>query len=425
MSVRTLNWFESEFDATNISNNRWNLQIAKAVASGSGTPTYSMVWKSRALAPITSISWKAEYALAWTATVPTQGAAVRIIGKWQPCNKGESFDINKLGFWQPSAKPAEASNAGWLNVGNIDYAYPNVLGIHIVVGVRNADSNQFEAVFVDKATLGPGSSARYQPQETVSWWLEGSDLTGQVFSTQKGHSATQDFTNPSDPLTGAFEWSTSFMTVSSQWVITPGAAPQSFTAPPPSAQFAAMSLGGNAPLVLQLGGASWIVKLAVPLGTAALGAAGAGLLNRLKDKLPLQKVDVHIEGSGGFMFRVTFNAGGNDGAPGTVASLGAPQGASGGLVAAIEEALREIQSSGDLPMSESWQIFPSTKPDNLAIEAPMNRPYGLAVMPDHPQQSAEPSFSGSNADFRQSQQGQQNPVGNSSFNQAYSNGISA
>ncbi|KAH6689071.1 hypothetical protein F5X68DRAFT_189819 [Plectosphaerella plurivora] len=337
MSVRTLNWFESAFDATIISKNGLSLQVAQAVASGSSTAAYSMVWKSRDLSPMSSISWKAEYALAWTANVPNQGVAVRIRSEWQPCNKGESFDIDQLGYWQPSKKLVEASSASWLNVGNIEYADSSVLGVHIVVGVRNADTNRFEAVFIDQTPLGPGSSARYQPQETISWWLEGSDLTGQVISTQRNRSATQDFTNPS-PQTGAFEWSTSFMVASSQWVITPGAAPQSINKLPAPAQSAAVSPEGNAPSVAQLGGGtSWMVKFAVPLVPAALNRAAAGLYNILKDKFPLQ--EVQVERSGGSMLRVTLDA-------------------ASGAVIAIGEALGQILSRGDLPMNETWQIFP-------------------------------------------------------------------
>ncbi|KAK4119275.1 hypothetical protein N657DRAFT_693862 [Parathielavia appendiculata] len=89
MSItRTLNWYESEAGAKLIASNNWQLQ-------------------SQDVAPITQISWTEEYALGWMAKVPTDGFRVNILGMWQPCNKGETYDINNLDFWERSSKPGE------------------------------------------------------------------------------------------------------------------------------------------------------------------------------------------------------------------------------------------------------------------------------------------------------------------------------
>ncbi|KAH8781098.1 hypothetical protein F5883DRAFT_685403 [Diaporthe sp. PMI_573] len=380
MSARTLNWFESEADAINIQNNSWNLQLAKAVASGSAAPTYNMIWKSRALALITSISWKVEYALGWTAQVPDSGMSIRITGKWQPCNKGESFDINPMGYWQRSTEPVEAQYAGWLNVGKIQYSYPGVLGIHIVVGIRNAESGLFEPIFVDKATLGRGSSGRYQPQESVSWWLEAGDRTGSVFSGTKSGSATQDFSNPSGPVTNTFEWSTSFLTIPSKWVIAGGIPAQSMAAPPPSAQLAPMSLGGEAPMIL-----------------------------KLKDKF--RRVEITIEGKTGNKLRVMYEAG-NGNAPGTVAT--------------IEKALRDMLNSGDIPAGESRKISADTTPSALDLTSLSNSLASSTAVVRHAPQTAQPNISGNaSAGFPQQQQQSNGDtiVPKGPFNEAYPNGV--
>ncbi|KAH8908530.1 hypothetical protein BR93DRAFT_489877 [Coniochaeta sp. PMI_546] len=365
--TRTLNWFESDADNKSILDNGWNFQIAKSVATGSAAPTYNLVWQSQALAPVTIISWKIQYALSWTAAVPSDGVKIKIQGQWQKCDKGQSFDIDSRGYWRPSTKPVSPSDASWLNVGNINYSYPGVLGLHIIVGVLNAQTGKYEAVFVDQATLPAGSSAKYQPQESVSWWLEASDLTGQVFNSTKSRSTTYDFTKESDPLTHAYEWSTSYVMQGGVWTIAPGSPPQALTGPPPSAELAQLTLGGSPPVVLQLDHASWLITFTVPLAVAALTAIGASLLDKLKSNF--KNLKVNLEGKDGTTIRFEYDAGGNA-APGTVEYLGTPVGASGGPKDTIENALRDLQTTGAIPSNEKWDVTPTTKPYAPAITAP-------------------------------------------------------
>lgn len=388
MSIRKLHWFESRDDAVNIRNNGWNLQLAKAVKSGSAAATYNMIWKSRALAPDTSISWKVQYGLNWTAQVPNDGVSISIGGEWQACNKGQSFDVDSLGYWTPSTNPVPADRAGWLNVGNIEYSYPGVLGIHIVVGVLNAVSGDFEPIFVDKATLPPGSSGWYQPQETVSWWLESGDHTGEIFSGTKSNSTTYDFSNPSDPVTKSYVWSTSYLfnppasanpaDPPKHWVVAPGAPPQSRSVPPPSALLAPLSLGGQAPMALELDPARWIVTFGKPMAAAALSAAAACLYSKLKNKFT--KVEISIEGTDGTKLRVVYEADNGHG-PGTFAFLGTSVGSESGPVATIGEALRDMLTGGIIPAGETWDISPDTKPSPLAVVTPSSNslPVSTAV----------------------------------------------
>ncbi|KAK0647009.1 hypothetical protein B0T16DRAFT_458876 [Cercophora newfieldiana] len=356
MSTRKLNWFESPFDTKNIKSNGWNLQVAKAVASGTGSPTISLVWQSRAMSPITSIQWKVEYALGWTAVVPDQGVQVSISGVWQSCAKGEAYEINTDGFWERSKQPADPKDAGWLNVANVNYRYPGVVGVHIVVGIRNAETGRFDPIFVDKAALGPGSKGRYQPQEMVTWWLAGSDMTGQVYSNTEGPTCEQDYTQPSNPATKAYEYSTTFLTVDNNWAVAPGPPPQSLITPPPSASLTAPVLGGKPPLMLQFDHARWIIAFAKPL---ALVAAGAALEGYLRNSFKGCTVTVWDKNNN--KLRIEYEVG-NGAAPGTVAFLGQPLGAAGGPQQTIEEALRAIQSRGDIPADESWFVSPATAP---------------------------------------------------------------
>lgn len=411
MSVRKLNWYESKDDAINIKKNKWNLQVTKAVASGSAAPTYNLIWKSRALAPKTYISWNVQYALGWTAQVPNDGVAISIEGDWQPCDKGESFDIDDLGYWKPSPSSVPRK-ADWLQVGNIDYNYPGVLGIHIVIGLRSADSGLFEPIFVDQTTMQSGSSGVYQPQETVSWWLVGGDRTGEVFSGTKSQSTSQDYTKPSDPLTNSYEWSTSYLFVPptpenpKHWVVTPGAPPQSRSAPPPSAPLKPLTLGGEEPMVLQLDLARWIVTFARPLAALALSAAAASLYKKLKPKL--KKLEVSIEGTGGAKLRVVYEPGsGSD--PGTVAFPGTPLGDAGGPVGTIDGALREMLASGDIPAGETWDISQDTRADVLASPTPPSNSstFRTAAVRRAPQ-TAEPNIPNNASDGSQQHQ-QQHP----------------
>jgi len=422
MSVRKLNWFESQLDAVNIGNNQWNLQVAKAVASGTGTPTYNLVWQSRAQAPITSLSWKVEYALGWTASVPGQGVQVSIMGNWQPCNKGEAYEINSIGYWDRSTEPADPNDAGWLKVSKINYRYPGVLGVHIVVGIRNAETGRYDPIFIDKAALGPGSRARYQPQESVSWWLEGGNKTGQVFSNSQSQSCEQDYTNPSDPLTKSYEYSTTFLTVDGKWAVSAGPPPQALVAPPPSASLDAPVLGGQRPVMMALDHAKWIVAFAKPL---ALAAAGAALESYLRNRF--KGCTVQIWDKNGNKLRIEYEVG-NGATPGTVAFLGQPLGAAGGPQETIEEALRALRNRGDIPADDSWTLSPTTAPSAITAPFADNPPQGPPTNSDTaitntfanlnlqpafhnnpvvpPQTPSDPRFSG----FQQGNQPYGNPI---------------
>lgn len=95
--IRTLHWYESAADNQAITANGWRFQVAKSVATGNGAPIYNVVWQSQGVAPVTDISWKAQYALNWTAALISPGVKVNVGGRWQRCNKGETYDLNPQG----------------------------------------------------------------------------------------------------------------------------------------------------------------------------------------------------------------------------------------------------------------------------------------------------------------------------------------
>ncbi|KAK4446030.1 hypothetical protein QBC34DRAFT_305882 [Podospora aff. communis PSN243] len=365
--TRTLTWYESEADNQAINANGWRFQIAKLVAtSPSAQPAYNIIWQSAGTAPSTSISWKVKYALGWTATSPSDGVSVRITGNWQPCNLGESYDVNDGGYWKPSASSGQSD---WLNVGKIDYSYPQVQGIHIVVGVLNANTGKYEPIFVDRTALPRGSSAQYQPQEHVSWWLQGGDMTGQVFSKTQSPSTSWNFNTPSDPRTDAYEYSTSYLMASPkpQWIVSPGGPPAAHIAPPPSAHLAALTLGGSPPLFVQLDPGKWKILFSKFMGSDTLKNAAAALKKKLDFQLKEVKVTFKdAEGKSTITVEYKSDTNVNDAA--AAALLGGAGGGpgAGGLSPEkiINDDLVELRDAGFLPPDERWEIVPASNADN-------------------------------------------------------------
>jgi hypothetical protein len=365
--TRTLTWYESEADNKAINANNWKLQIAKLVAtSPSAQPVYNIIWQSVGTAPSTSISWKVKYALGWTATSPSDGVSVSISGNWQPCNLGESYDVNDGGYWKPSATTGQSD---WLNVGNIDYSFPLVQGIHIVVGVLNTNTGKYDAIFVDRTALPRGSSAQYQPQENVSWWLQGGDMTGQVFSKTQSPSTSWNFSKASDPTTETYNYSTSYLMASPkpQWIISPGGPPAAHIAPPPSAHLAALTLGGSPPLFVQLDPGKLRVFFTKFMGNETLKKAA----NALKNKLDFQLKEVKVtwkDREGKSTITVEYKSTTSVSEAAAAALLGGAGSGTGpsglGPEKIINGDLVELRDAGFLPPDETWEILPVSTPDD-------------------------------------------------------------
>ena len=199
----------------------------------------------------------------------------------------------------------------------------------------------------------------------MTWWLEGSNLTGQVSSGPNSMSVTKDFTKPSDEMRRTYEWSTSFVFLDAKWIVSPGSPPQAMTAPPLSAHLAAPDLGSKAPVELQLDHANWLITFVTPIAAAALGLVASELLKRLGANF--KQLQVNIVGNDGTRIRLVYQAG-SDANPGTVAFLGIPMGVKG-PTDTIETCLTELKSDNIIPSNEQWTIAPGTDALSLATTA--------------------------------------------------------
>lgn len=165
-SERKITVWESQYDGVQLQKNKYNFNIAKAVSDGSGgAAAANLIWQSKAIAPITEITWNTVYALNWTATLPAKGVSIQVGGTWQKCAKGEMFELTPSGYWKSSQLPPVSGFMG----AYIDYSYPGAEdGIHVVIGQQNA-SGGFDPIFSDTTGIPIGGAGQWQPQELVQW----------------------------------------------------------------------------------------------------------------------------------------------------------------------------------------------------------------------------------------------------------------
>ncbi|RUS13957.1 hypothetical protein BC937DRAFT_94541 [Endogone sp. FLAS-F59071] len=224
---REIQVWEAQYDAQELISNGWNFQIAKSVANAAGDTTYNVVWQSKAIAPNTYISWQTVYALNFTANVPAAGVTVTVTGDWQACAIGQSYDLDENGFWQTSTSSGDPN---FMNVGKVNYEYPDTDGIHIVVGVKNSNGS-FDIIFIDETALPPGSTAKYQPQEKVKLWYQAGIQTSTIISSETTNNDEIDFSKPA-PETNQFYYSATFIYNTGTWVISPYSPASTLYAPP-------------------------------------------------------------------------------------------------------------------------------------------------------------------------------------------------
>jgi hypothetical protein len=166
--IRSIEVWESEYDTNQLAASKYNFQIAKSVITADGTAVYNTVWQSQALQPDATVSWHVDYAFNWTKQLPSTGATIVIGGKWQACNKGQTVDIDASGYF---STPTTGGAAGWMNIGTNNFSPQSGGGINIVVGIKNAVTGKYDAIFVDPSVLFTGGNGQWQPQEEVKWWV--------------------------------------------------------------------------------------------------------------------------------------------------------------------------------------------------------------------------------------------------------------
>ena len=218
------------------------------------------------------------YALNWTSEVPAEGLAVTVSGEWQTCTLGGAYDLNKDGFWSKSPESVKP-NSKFMTVGGVRYSYPGVDGIHIVIGIQNADGN-FDIIYVDPTSLAKGSSAKYQPQETVQWWYQTDMRSSTMISTAVASQGSVDLSKPG-PITNEYYYSTTYNHNSGTW-ITSEDEPNEVLYAPPQESFTAEAISPPSlwPTIVKA-----IFKIAVSTDKQASASASLkGLLDaRYKD----------------------------------------------------------------------------------------------------------------------------------------------
>ncbi|KAK0543484.1 hypothetical protein OC845_006103 [Tilletia horrida] len=213
-ATRVIRFYESAEDYRVLSDGGYTLNVAKKVVGTSGRSS-NVIWKTLPLTPRLEVSWKAKYALCWTVQCPTEGDAFSVLGTWQPCDFGESYDLSEDGLWQPSIIVGDQTH---LNVGEVLFKYPDHSGgIHIVIGIMDAITKRYEAIYVDQAGILPGGSAKYQPNGNLDFWYEAktsNDSLSSSAQTSVGHVDTSV-----RGATGKHEWWITLVTGTGRWEV--------------------------------------------------------------------------------------------------------------------------------------------------------------------------------------------------------------
>jgi len=206
-STRTVTVFENQVDTDSLLNNKYHLNVAKAVVSTDGSVHYNILWQSKSPAAYNEVSWPVQYAIKWVAQQFSVGTKVLQYGTWQPCNKGETWQIGQDGFWAagPSG-PASSLQA----INNSQQP------VTIVVGVYNSASGGYDPIFADPTQLYISGQGTYTPKESVKSWYSAALETGTMIANDVSGSYILDCTSPAS-TTGKFVWWLNYSTTTGKW----------------------------------------------------------------------------------------------------------------------------------------------------------------------------------------------------------------
>lgn len=217
-SQRTLTWWETPRDLAVLAETRFNFHISFQIEATSTNRAFNnkpnIVY--RALAPsqeVTKIQWQPRYALSFAQDLPPLDSIVYLSTPWQPCAKGETYDLGTSGFFSKTHSMPGGSEA--LGVVN---RYP--IGLHFVVGVYSEDTGRYEPIFVDPARVEPGHSVSYRPTGKATWWLDRSFVSGSFFDGHRklGVSCSWDLEGAANEC-GGREVQTSFDLAEGRWTV--------------------------------------------------------------------------------------------------------------------------------------------------------------------------------------------------------------
>lgn len=71
--TRSIQWFEDQVDADEFYRNNWRLNLTRQVDNSLGQYGFNVIWKSIGISPMVNIWWEEDYALNWSATLPSAG----------------------------------------------------------------------------------------------------------------------------------------------------------------------------------------------------------------------------------------------------------------------------------------------------------------------------------------------------------------
>jgi len=180
---------EQNSDLDLLSQNNFQLQVAKSVSSPNGPATYNVVYQSKFLANNMDVAWTTVYGLNWTTNVPASGAQVVYSGEWQQCSLGSSYDLNQEGEWVPNQNDPNADPKS-LNVGSNGYQ----TAVNVIVGVQDPTTLEWTPIWVGADALLEKTHGEYTPLQSVQIWFQEGTQTSTMISNQGTPTQTFDMT---------------------------------------------------------------------------------------------------------------------------------------------------------------------------------------------------------------------------------------
>ncbi|KAF2835457.1 hypothetical protein M501DRAFT_454869 [Patellaria atrata CBS 101060] len=350
-SKRKITIFESQYDAAKLKSNGYQFQIAKTVLKGSGEAETNMVWKSKAIAPVTAISWDVVYALNWTADLTYASAQVTVGGVWQQCNKDQGYELGPDGYWVASSvKP----KPGYM-LAKINYQYPETSGIKVIIGVQN-ESGDYDPVFVDTVSMPPGSTGQYQPQESVTWWYEAGNLTATMISSNMTNPGGVNLSAPA-PTTNKYEWWTTFIFDDGKWLNSQQKPAPSLHGPPPFIAPIASNPGFNGLIEApSITGLLYPIVCSIVFGVAVKAAQQTDVAQKITDFISQTNLNVKATWTlpNGKELQVTYGKPKN--APANSIAAIAFLASNVDAVAPVNAALESAKARGLFPPGETWEV---------------------------------------------------------------------
>lgn len=165
LPTRTIEVWESQYDAQRLADSNYYLQVAKAMLSGDdATPKYNVIWRSEVVATSTKITWAPKYGVNWTKNIPkTAGASIVVESKWTACEQGAVLDIDQYGFFAPSSAKGVP---GFLSIGSNNYMPHGGGGVFVIIGIQDL-TGEWMPIYYEFAELFHGYSGKWQPHEVT------------------------------------------------------------------------------------------------------------------------------------------------------------------------------------------------------------------------------------------------------------------